>query len=437
MNPTIQSGTHPDAESLTAFAEQSLSGAEREQILAHMSVCGRCREVVFLAHQAAESEQPSEVLQQRSGRQQSRPPVARRWFGGWRWAWIPVAALAGFIGIAVVQHGRRAAAPPQQVAQYAPETRSLRNATAAKSAESPAPAQLQASRQPAANETRNELTAAREKENQLADRDGRVVDEKKSEESKQKDMGGIGGSLGVVSSKGISGGASRGMVAARATSPSMGGPAALNQFQQQNMNQLQQQNNASQAQQASNAQQTQEVNDALRLDAVREADKPAYLANKPAPPPLPTSITETVNVQAEPVVPVTSAAAAPAPQIAPVPVAGQSFGLATETLAKRKTAKLALPGGAQPLSVASAGRLSIAIDTAGALFLSRDGSKHWQPIKTQWPGRAVLVRAKQSSLHGTLLSLNGQPQFELVNDKLETWSSPDGMTWTLETPTAK
>ena len=35
MNPTIQPGMHPDAESLTAFAEQVLPVAEREEILSH------------------------------------------------------------------------------------------------------------------------------------------------------------------------------------------------------------------------------------------------------------------------------------------------------------------------------------------------------------------------------------------------------------------
>jgi hypothetical protein len=432
MNPIIQSGKHPDAESLTAFAEQLLSGVEREQILAHMAVCSRCREVVFLSQQAVEIEEPVPAVMQ----PESRKAVAPGWFSGWRWAWIPVAALAGFVGIAVIQHERHPLSlTQQQVAQLAPETTPVQNATTAKSAESPAPVKQQASKQISANRMMNELAAARKKENPVAARDDRALDEKRSEESKQKDLGGIGGSLGAISPQGVSGGSSHGMVAARAKSPSMGGPAALNQFQQQNMNQLEQ-NNALQAERAAGAQQTLKASDALRLDSAREADKSAYLANKPVTPPPPGSVTETVNVSAEPIVPVQSpAAAAPTPQISSV--ASQSLGLTRKSLSKLKGAKLILPGGAEALSVATAGRRTVAIDTTGAVFLSQDAGKRWQLVKAQWTGRPVLVRTKQIALHGAVLSPDEQAQFELVTDKLGTWSSPDGSTWTLELPAAK
>src|SRR4051812_10325102 len=42
-------GPHPDADLLTAFSERSLAGREREQVLAHLSTCTDCREVVALA----------------------------------------------------------------------------------------------------------------------------------------------------------------------------------------------------------------------------------------------------------------------------------------------------------------------------------------------------------------------------------------------------
>ena len=40
---------HPDANLLTAFAEQALSAAEREGVLAHLALCGDCRDVLALA----------------------------------------------------------------------------------------------------------------------------------------------------------------------------------------------------------------------------------------------------------------------------------------------------------------------------------------------------------------------------------------------------
>jgi hypothetical protein len=53
MNSTSQLDLHPDADSLNAFAEQALAVPEREQILAHLAGCSRCRQVIFLAQQAA------------------------------------------------------------------------------------------------------------------------------------------------------------------------------------------------------------------------------------------------------------------------------------------------------------------------------------------------------------------------------------------------
>jgi len=46
---------HPDADLLTAFAEQSLGESERAQVMEHVARCGECREVVALALPASES----------------------------------------------------------------------------------------------------------------------------------------------------------------------------------------------------------------------------------------------------------------------------------------------------------------------------------------------------------------------------------------------
>jgi hypothetical protein len=37
------------------------------------------------------------------------------------------------------------------------------------------------------------------------------------------------------------------------------------------------------------------------------------------------------------------------------------------------------------------GSQMLALDTAGTLFLSTDGSRHWKKVAAQWPGRAVKV----------------------------------------------
>jgi hypothetical protein len=41
--------THPDADTLTALTERLLPAAERQKVLAHLSVCGQCREILALS----------------------------------------------------------------------------------------------------------------------------------------------------------------------------------------------------------------------------------------------------------------------------------------------------------------------------------------------------------------------------------------------------
>ena len=79
MTATSQHGLHPDAESLSAFSEQALGKRERAEVLAHLAVCGRCRQVVALAREAADAGQ----------RQRPRRPAKRSHLmrggsiGGW------------------------------------------------------------------------------------------------------------------------------------------------------------------------------------------------------------------------------------------------------------------------------------------------------------------------------------------------------------------
>ena len=47
-------GVHPDADLLTAFSEQLLTGREREGVVEHLARCGDCREVVAFALPAME-----------------------------------------------------------------------------------------------------------------------------------------------------------------------------------------------------------------------------------------------------------------------------------------------------------------------------------------------------------------------------------------------
>jgi hypothetical protein len=414
MNPTAQSGMHPDAESLTLMAEQLLPAAERDQILAHMATCRRCREVVFLAQHATSEGEPAPVV--------GLAPAIRKqratWFNGWTWLWIPATAFAGLIGVAVLQHFRHAASETQMTAKLS-QTDDLRKAEPAK-----APA---ASPQSIARDTESQKaktanpSEVRDKEKDIAPmpapkEEAKQLDEKKRVQ--QNELASEAAGAPVVVSPALSGGSIHGTMAARPKGSTLDGPSAANQFQQQNL-----------------ARQ-----DALQQNNIQQSqDAAAIAANKPVRESVaPASASQTVTVQAEKAEVAPAMAATPPPQVSSIPLTDKNDEISTANFgALTKAKKITLPSGLGALSVASEAARSIALDTVGAMFLSEDAGKHWQPIQTQWTGRALLVRTGPMGTQAAALKTLQTTRFELVNDKQQTWISLDGKTWTPEPPAEK
>jgi hypothetical protein len=114
MSRNLQLDLHPDAESLNAFAERALAGQEHERVAAHIAVCGRCREIVFLAQDVSEEMEPALV----AAATPAQPVVVRApRFKAWRLAWIPFVALAAGIIIGYVLHIHHAEESATQMAQ--------------------------------------------------------------------------------------------------------------------------------------------------------------------------------------------------------------------------------------------------------------------------------------------------------------------------------
>ncbi len=102
--------THPEADVLTAFAEQALSGAEHDGVLQHLALCADCRDVVALALPAmeptvvaiesgAEAAVPDGALTNARGGETARPSF------GWLTSGLPRlrwAALAAGIAVAAL-----------------------------------------------------------------------------------------------------------------------------------------------------------------------------------------------------------------------------------------------------------------------------------------------------------------------------------------------
>jgi len=99
-------GPHPDADLLSAFAENALPEAERKHVLAHLADCGGCREVVFLLS-----------LPQPADEQKVLIPRPRRWHMSLRWG-SAVASIAILAGVFAARRElfRRASPLPKSAA---------------------------------------------------------------------------------------------------------------------------------------------------------------------------------------------------------------------------------------------------------------------------------------------------------------------------------
>ncbi len=84
----VEAGAHPDANLLTAFAEQTLTRRERDSVLQHLSQCSECREVSILA--APEVEIEADVV-----------PVRSAWLGWPALRWGALVACGVLVVAAV------------------------------------------------------------------------------------------------------------------------------------------------------------------------------------------------------------------------------------------------------------------------------------------------------------------------------------------------
>jgi len=90
MTRTPALSSHPDADVLTAFTENTLTVKERQHVVEHLSACAECREVIFLAQPESAATQTVLV------------PKPRRFT--WM-AWASVAAVVVVVASAVIlQH---------------------------------------------------------------------------------------------------------------------------------------------------------------------------------------------------------------------------------------------------------------------------------------------------------------------------------------------
>jgi hypothetical protein len=413
MSVKNQHENHPDAEMLSAFAEQALGGRERGEVLEHLAACGRCRQVVALAREAA----GAEVAARRHA-----PARPRVWFRSWGLALAPVAAVAASAVVAIYVHERDversvevAKVEQQRLAEKAPmppQASSQPPAQAgpptASPAERPAPMERAgaARRTPVAEP--DEPAAAPPPESANAPLASR------------EEPAGTSG----VEGRGTMGAA----FAPSETSADDKTRAEVALYDEEREKETEAE---------------LEVRD-KHLSAARAKKTPAGEHGSGGGTAGRGTAGSGAGGSSEQVAAIDQQLET---QPAPATSAGGLMKFRHGAFSGiRAPNPVQLPSGLPAISIAHSSERMIAIDNAGTVFLSEDSGANWEPVTTQWTGRAVLVRkktspqpedaappaAKAESPGGTSGSgavSESDTVFELLNDQGQVWLSADGKIW--------
>lgn len=410
MSDLLQPGNHPDADQLSAFAEHAQPEHERLETLAHLAKCPDCRQIVFLAQHARESQTP----------QPQTLPVRTSWLGNWHNLWPLAAALACAVFVVAFVHYRQpSAALPKKsdIASIANEPPPPLYAPPATPVASVPPPSLTSSAPKAASPLQHPAPVAK--------RAGAAG------------TGYVRGDL-ITNNSTAPSTFSRNDFAARQQSAdaaparpqtlggAFGGPAAK-------APPLQQQKDSFLA-----GSQTQTVEVQSQNQPLSQPPSATPSTGEPRQSDAPISVNQTVTVTA----------AAPALQTESAVLSTSAF---SGKAPLAKTAGTPLPSRKPAASTISNGVETLAVDTEGDLFLSKDAGIAWQRITRQWTGKALKVGLAFSSsttpaasggtfagaISSNASSNGGTEQlpsskkvgFQLTTDTGTTWSSPDGLVW--------
>jgi hypothetical protein len=409
MSERLHPGQHPDADMLSAFAEQVLPEHERLETLAHLAVCSDCRQIVFLAQQAHEAEAPVPHAL----------PSRGSWLRNWRYLWPVAAAATCGLLIFPLLHRRRPMDAPQRSAIESESRPPLPISSAqlpesivavtppsgmasskAKVGSSSRPASAAAHASAGIGSVNGSLPAPRPASGLSAfDRKETTVDQQ-SIPSLSANAQAVGGVLGA--------------------SVPQAGPS---QVQKDNLLTARQQ-------------QPTTVLQSQHQLFPQQASLPGA-SNDSVHGEIQQSASQTVSVDAAPPVVQTESAV----------LSASSF---SGKVAQAKTAKAPLPSNRPAASTISNGVETLAVDSAGDLFISKDADIGWQRVVQQWTGKVVRVtlalpaattqparsmsqsadaRSSTSVEAVTPTTAAKRVGFDLVTDSGAVWSSPDGFVW--------
>lgn len=139
--------SHPDADMLTAFAEQALSAPEREDVLLHLERCADCREVIALAlpaeavviaHPAVEADLANASIASARAIQSPSGWLAAFGWHGMRWAALAAGVVVA--GSVLLLHPPHQSVPKSSSVATVQNSPDLGAATSTATKESPSPA---------------------------------------------------------------------------------------------------------------------------------------------------------------------------------------------------------------------------------------------------------------------------------------------------------
>jgi hypothetical protein len=383
---------HPDADQLSAFVEQALPAHERESVLAHLAVCGDCRETVAMAlpplqeeNQVAEFERAGEVervaaaapLAAREAAFEvavagDAEPRRRPWIARWN-VWAPaVTAVAALALVLAYVHREQQRSLREQVLNAGPQAgvQSMGQAVAL----APGAAAIPAT---AAVEPEGKVQAKNALPHTMAPsgvaaRDKTLLAEKPAAQRPQPPAPRPSGNLELE------------MNANRFENAASGAGAASGQ--------------AASAAPAEAPPLAGREERSVAGSLAQEQPRPAA----PAAPAAPASAAQTVVVnQAGPAIDTTS------PEIANASIAHKevdSLGVPSPLPYFAKP----LPSRQALLSDVSFGSSIVAIDARHNVFLSKDSGKNWKRVKSPWEGQAVRVNLVLGGTGAGMATVHGQ-----------------------------
>jgi hypothetical protein len=453
MSANSQFDLHPDADSLNGFMEHALPDAERAQIVSHLASCSRCREIVYLAqdaaHGSAATRESSATASPRGG--DIAAVLPNSWFWRWKLAWATAAVAFASVVAVSIHVLNRPTVEQRQIATATPEPATKISAPAAQMS-TPAPAAARhvapvGERAPFAVHGTSDFTQ-KMLSKPLGSASGAAGGIVASNHSSLKQAPAPAPAPAILIQPATSdsilqaySGKAPKASAYRAV-PSAPAATGLHSLQAGPQGQVAQQAQAPQqaSVQSFDAQPSSQPSG-------QPARQPA-ITNVSSATPAPALTTQTVEVnseqvQLEPETPKTARL-----------TAGSLRSRAKASLEK-KAAPIKLPSGLPATSTAASRRIMLAVDAAGALFLSSDSGQNWEPVSRQWSGRAVRVRIILGGSDSSSAAASGAParadsssgiagidradadlagpaanfHFEIVNDGDSIWTSTDGKTW--------